>query len=163
MSSVYSGAWYLGAAYLLALAALITLVVILVRQHLRRPRIYWRLDGVAVPLGEGARAGIRADLRLTNAGNGPAFGVETLRSAGVGTPPVRVAETSVLGPGEWVRIVLELPDERAWRSCWIRPICRPSHRRFDSSRRRFAKIEVAKELDRGAGQDPGRDLGALGL
>lgn len=159
MSTVYSGAWYLGAAYLLALAVLIALIVILARQRWRRPRIRWRLDGTATALNGGAGPGFRADLRLTNVGNGPAFGVETLRSTGAGGKPARVAERSVLGPGESVRIVLELPDERSLQSCWIRPLCRPSHRRFDSSRRRFAKIAVATELDR----DTGKDLGSLRL
>ncbi|AZZ41202.1 hypothetical protein C0Z11_01645 [Acidipropionibacterium jensenii] len=175
------GAWYIGAAYLVALVALGVLVWSATRQW-RSRRVSWRLDGRSwpvdgrsrpVPDDRGRTASApsatvpgatssptprRAELSLTNTGTGTAFGLETIRCAGDGSAPQRFAEVPVLRPGESVRIVMDLADERAWQRCWIRPRCRPSHRRFDSSRRRFARIRVARALARTSQRVPAGTL-----
>ncbi|VEI03750.1 Uncharacterised protein [Acidipropionibacterium jensenii] len=164
------GAWYIGAAYLVALVALGVLVWSATRQW-RSRRVSWRLDGrswlvdgrsrpVPDDRGRTTSSGMarRAELSLTNTGTGTAFGLETIRCVGDGSAPQRFAEVPVLRPGESVRIVMDLADERAWQRCWIRPRCRPSHRRFDSSRRRFARIRVARALARTSQRVPAGTL-----
>lgn len=168
-----SGAWYIGVAWVIALAALIVLVVVGAVQWLRRPTVKWALGGLAyleqLPAdwdqgyrgsgadqergdrgvggyGEDAPVGVRADLRLTNVGTGPAYGVETVRSLGAGTEPYTVFEAATVRPGESLRIDLLVPDEQHWNTCWIRPQARLNKHRFDAAVRRFPKIPVAEAL-----------------
>lgn len=154
-----SGAWYIGIAWVIALAALIVLGVVAVVQWMRRPTVKWALGGLAYleqlpPApgqapddGQGASpVGVRADLRLTNVGTGPAYGVETVRCLGRGTQTFTVFEAAAVQPGQTIRIDLRLPDEHHWDTCWIRPQARMDRHRFDSALRRFPRIAVADAL-----------------
>lgn len=155
-----SGAWYIGIAWVIALAALIVLGLVAVAQWRRRPTVKWVLGGLAYleqlppALGPGGRngyqavepVGVRADLMLTNVGTGPAYGVETVRCLGEGTQPFTVFEASTVQPGQTIRIDLLVPDEDHWDTCWIRPQARMDRHRFDSSLRKFPKIPVADTL-----------------